>query len=44
MSIIPKQLLLAAIVAAMSQGQASLDMENTPVVVPVSFVIDLTKQ
>ena len=36
--------MLAGVVAAMSQGLATLDMENTPVVVPVSFIIKLSKQ
>lgn len=36
--------MLASIVAAMSGGQASLDLEKTPVAVPVDFMIELTKQ
>lgn len=36
--------MLAGIVAAMSGGQATLNMEETPVVVPATFMIELTKQ
>jgi hypothetical protein len=40
---LPREM-LAGIVAAMSGGQLTLDMEETPVAVPVSFVIELTIQ
>lgn len=36
--------MLAGVIAAMSSGQLSLDLENTPVAVPVDFMIELTKQ
>jgi hypothetical protein len=40
---LPREM-LAGVVAAMSGGQATLNMDETPVAVPVTFVIDLTKQ
>ena len=40
---IPKEM-LAGVVALMSGGLATLDMEATPVVVPISLSIELTKQ
>ncbi len=36
--------MLAGIVALMTQGQATLDMEATPDAVPMSFTIELEKQ
>lgn len=36
--------MLAGIVAAMTQGQATLDMEATPDAVPMTFTIELEKQ
>jgi hypothetical protein len=40
---LPREM-LAGVVAAMSGGLATLNMEETPVAVPVSFIIELTKQ
>lgn len=36
--------MLAAVITALGGGQLSLDLEKTPVVVPVDFMIELTKQ
>jgi hypothetical protein len=36
--------MLAGIVQAMTQGQATLDMEATPDAVPMTFTIELQKQ
>ncbi len=36
--------MLAGIVTAMTQGQATLDMEATPDAVPMTFTIELEKQ
>lgn len=40
---LPREM-LAGVVAAMSGGRATLNMEETPVVVPVSFIIELTRE
>jgi hypothetical protein len=40
---IPEQM-LAGIVALMSQGQLTLDMEATPPALPITFTIELAKQ
>jgi hypothetical protein len=40
---LPREM-LAGVVAAMSGGQATLNMDETPAAVPVTIVIDLTKQ
>jgi hypothetical protein len=36
--------MLVGVVALMSQGNATLDLEATPPVVPITFTIELTKQ
>jgi len=36
--------MLAGVVALMSQGNATLDMEATPPAVPITFTIELAKQ
>ncbi len=36
--------MLAGVVAQMSGGQLTLDVENTPVAVPITFTIELAKQ
>ena len=40
---LPREM-LAVVVATMSAGVATLNMEETPVVVPATFLIELTKQ
>ncbi len=41
--LLPREM-LASVVATMSGGQFSLNMEETPVAVPATFMIELTKQ
>jgi len=40
---LPREM-LAAVVATMSSGQATLNLEETPVAVPATFMIELTKE
>jgi hypothetical protein len=40
---LPREM-LAAVVSGITNGQINLDMEETPVVVPATFMIELTKQ